>query len=271
MPLSYSECGSYRLLGDEEVDDLLLYPHLEGSHGTVPQTAIDANQRLGYLVESYLACAVGMNAARVEELAAQEEIPSLKELGNLGMIDHRHIEQTVVGHGVGSLSVAEGIAHTHRHHLALYLVIIDTQTHLILQTLEYHEDKGEDERQGARTQELARLAAHIHDGGNKSHVDAVEEVAVASLAMPVAIVDATNVNPAHTALTEPVDSLLDLALTETPVMGKVIHRTIGDYTERDALAHLGVKLHQAVDGIVESRVATGDDDSAVTIVDHHLD
>ena len=97
------------------------------------------------LVESYLACAVGMNAARVEELAAQEEIPSLKELGNLGMIDHRHIEQTVVGHGVRSLSVAEGIAHTHRHHLALYLVIIDTQTHLILQTLEYHEDKGEDE------------------------------------------------------------------------------------------------------------------------------
>ena len=54
-------------------------------------------------------------------------------------------------------------------------------------------------------------------------------------------------------------------------MGKVIHRTIGDNTERDALAHLGVKLHQAVDGIVEGRVATGDDDSAVTVVDHHLD
>ena len=114
MPLRYSECGSYRLLGDEKVDDLLLYPHLEGSHGTVHQTAIDANQRLGYLVESYLARAVGMNAARVEELAAQEEIPSIKELGNLGMIDHRHIEQAIVGHGVGSLSVAKGIAHTHR-------------------------------------------------------------------------------------------------------------------------------------------------------------
>ena len=73
MPLRYSECGSYRLLGDEKVDDLLLYPHLEGSHGTAHQTAIDANQRVGYLVESYLARAVGMNAAQGQDRGGAEE------------------------------------------------------------------------------------------------------------------------------------------------------------------------------------------------------
>ena len=46
------------------------------------------------------------------------------------------------------LSISCSIAYTHRHHSTLDNIRIDFHMHLIVQTLEYHQDEGTEKRQG---------------------------------------------------------------------------------------------------------------------------
>ena len=84
----------------------------------------------------------------VKELAFHKEIDTLEELGHLRMGYHRYIEQTIIWDSIRSLSISCSIAYTHRHHSTLDNIRIDFHMHLIVQTLEYHQDEGTEKRQG---------------------------------------------------------------------------------------------------------------------------
>ena len=96
----------------------------------------------------YLSGTVRMHTLMVEELTFHKKIDSLEELGCLRMRYHRHIEQSVIWHSIRSLSISCSIAYTHRHHSTLDNIRIDFHMHLIVQTLEYHQDEGTEKRQG---------------------------------------------------------------------------------------------------------------------------
>ena len=69
---------------------------------------------------------------------------------------------------------------------------------------------------------------------------------------------------------EEVDRLLDLIAVDLPEMREVIHDTIGDHTQRDALPDFLLLHHQTVHRIVQCRVTTYDDNGLIAIIDHHL-
>ena len=77
----------------------------------------------------------------VEELSLHEEIDALEELRHLWMIDHRHIQQSVVWNGIRGLTIACGISYAHGHHLALDDIRINLDVHAIIEALEYHQHK----------------------------------------------------------------------------------------------------------------------------------
>ena len=90
------------------------------------------------------------------------------------------------------------------------------------------------------------------------------------LAMLVCITYATEVYFTDTALFEPFNSLVVVALCKTPEMSKVVHQSVGYDAKRNTLTHLAVCLHKTINSIVESRVATHNDNSFIAIVYHHL-
>ena len=162
----------------------------------------------------HLSGAIRMYALMIQELALHKEIDTLKELRDLWMIYHRHIQQSVIRHTIRSLPIARGIANTHRHHPALDNIRVDLDVHLVVQSLEYHEDKREDKREGAGTEEVMGLSAQVHNGGDKAHIDAVEEVAETLLPLLVGISDASKVYLSDSALLKPSHSLFDIAIVE---------------------------------------------------------
>ena len=89
------------------------------------------------------------------------------------------------------------------------------------------------------------------------------------LTLFVRISDAPQVYLAHTVLDQPVYSILRLAFPEVPIAGKVVHHAVGYHTEGYLVAHLFLRLHQTVDGIVQRRVASHDDDGLVPVVNQH--
>ena len=91
------------------------------------------------------ASAIGENTPVIKNLAFQKQIDAENELSGLRMAHHGNIEQSVIGHGIGSLPVALTIANAHRHHLSFYRLAVDSHIHLVFQPLEAHEDKREDE------------------------------------------------------------------------------------------------------------------------------
>ena len=94
----------------------------------------------------YFASTVRMHALMIEELSLYKEIDTFKKLRHLRVIDHRYIEQSIIWHSIRGLPVARRIAYTHRHYPALNHIRIDMDVHLVIQTLENHQDKREDER-----------------------------------------------------------------------------------------------------------------------------
>ena len=54
-------------------------------------------------------------------------------------------------------------------------------------------------------------------------------------------------------------------------MSKVVHNTIRNYAQYDAVAHFFLLLHQTIDGVVECRIATEDNDGTVSVAYHHTD
>ena len=69
----------------------------------------------------------------VEEFAAHEEVEALDELRHAGMVDDAHVEQSVIRHGVGRLSVACSVADADGHHVALHGVGVYLQVHAVLE------------------------------------------------------------------------------------------------------------------------------------------
>ena len=261
---------TFALLGYEKVYHFLLHAHAERSDGRLHEASVDAHERLVRLDHFHLACTERVNAAVVEELAAHEEVEAFDELRHAGMVDHAHVEQSVIRHGVRRLSVACSVADADGHHVALHGVGVYLQVHAVLESLENHEHERAEERERARTEEVACLSAQVHDGSDESDVDAVEEVAAARLAVLVGVAYAAEVNLAHATLLEPLDGLLVVALAESPEMGEVVHESVGYHAERNGLAYASLGEHEAVDGVVKRRVAADDDNSLVSAIDHHL-
>lgn len=167
------------LFRHKEIHNFLLHGYSERTDGLVHESSVDAHECLACLENLYLACTIRMHTLVVEKLATQEEVEAFEELCHLRVVDHAHVEQSVVGHGVGRLSIAGGVAYAHGHYAALDVVVVDFDVHAILQPLEYHEQEREEERQCARTKIVACLSAQVHYRGYESDVYAVEEIAPA--------------------------------------------------------------------------------------------
>ena len=72
----------------------------------------------------------------IEEFTTNKHVDAFKQLSHLRMINHRDIKQTIVRHGIRSLTVSLTVAYTHGHHLTLYLIGIQTNRHFVVHTLE---------------------------------------------------------------------------------------------------------------------------------------
>ena len=177
----------YGLFWYEEVDDFLLHGDGERSLRCTHQSPVDADKRLTCLHHLHLARTIRMDALIVEEFATHKEIEALEELRHTGMVHYADVQHAVVRHGVRRLSVAGRVADAHRHDVALDVVMIDLYVHAIFQTLENHHYEGEHKRQRTRSEIVAGLTTEVHYGSYQSDVDAVKEVAAASLTLLIGI------------------------------------------------------------------------------------
>ena len=185
------------------------------------------------------------------------------------MVNQRHIEHAIVRHSTGRLPVSRAATDAHGHDLAVDDVAVDADIHLIFHAMENHEENRYNERQRARPQQRASLSAKVHHIGNESYVDTIQEIAMALLPLLIGISDTSQVDAAHAALYQPVDSLLQIALSEIPVACKIVHFAIGNDTQCYLVTLLTIYLHQTIDGIVECGVAAHDNNGFVAIVDEH--
>ena len=113
------------------------------------------------------------------------------------------------------------------------------------------------------------LPAKVHHVGDEPHVDTIEKIAMALFSLFVLITDTAQIYLAHTMLDKPVDSLFQIAFLEVPIAGEIIHGTIWYDAQRNLVTHLLLFLHQTIDSIVQSRIATHHNDGLVTIMDKH--
>ena len=116
------------------------------------------------------------------------------------MIHHADIEQTIIWHCIWSLPIARRVTHTHSHYISLKLVGVYLQVHTIVESLKHHKHKRAKKRQCARSEIVACLSAQIHDGSYQTYVNAVEEIASASITMLIIIANTSKVDAAHAAL-----------------------------------------------------------------------
>lgn len=68
------------------------------------------------LTHNYLTCTIRMNTTMVQETTCYEKPKTTQKLNYLRMIYQRNVKQTVVWHGIWSLSVSRTATDTHRHH-----------------------------------------------------------------------------------------------------------------------------------------------------------
>ena len=135
----------YLLYWYQEVDDFLDDSHLVRSHWRIHQSSINAYQGMRISLHLHFAGTIRMHALMIEELSLHKEIDAFEELRHLRMINHRHIKQSIIRHGIWCLPIARCITDTHGHHPALNHIRIDMDVHLVIQTLENHQDEREDE------------------------------------------------------------------------------------------------------------------------------
>ena len=257
-------------LRNEEIDDLLLHIHPIVADGGFHQPSVDAHHRMFGIFHLHFPGAIGVHAAMVQEATCYQKPDALNQLNHLGMVDHAHVEHTVVRYGIRRLTIAGTTADTDRHHLALYLIAVDLQLHLVLHPMEKHDEERGYKRQGTRAEESARLPAQVHDVCRHADVQAVQEIAVALVAIGIEIADTAKIDLTDAPLDEPVYRLLDIVFVKLPETGEVVHDAIGDHAQGDAVSDGLLLHHQAVHRIVQSRVAAHDDDRLVAIADHHL-
>lgn len=257
-------------LRNEEIDDLLLHIHPKVADGSFHQPSVDAHHRMFGIFHLHFPSAIGVHAAMIQEATRYQKPDALNQLNHLGMVDHTHVEHTVVRYGIWRLTIAWAATDTDRHHLALNHVGIDLQLHLVLHPVEKHDEERGYKRQGTRAEESARLSAQIHDVCCHADIQTVQEIAVALVAIGIEIADTAKVHLADTTLHKPVDRLLDIVVIELPEAGEVVHDTIGDHAQGDAVSDGLLLHHQAVHRIVQGRVAAHDDDRLVAVADHHL-
>ena len=115
------------------------------------------------------------------------------------------------------------------------------------------------------------FSSQIHDGGDESDIDTVEEIATAFLPLLVHIADTTEVNLSDTTFFQRRHRLLDIAVAESPEVGKVVHQSVRNNTQCHIFSFFRIYLHQTVYGIIERRISTNDDNGLITIVDKHSD
>ena len=205
----------------------------------------------------------------VEYFPAIEQIESLEELRHFGVINHRHVEQAVVGHRIGCEPISRGIANGHRHHLAFQLIVVDFEVHLIFQSLEHHFQRRRDHGERIGPQPSRRFPSHVHDRCHKSDIEAVVEIAVAPFALGIGITDTSEVNFPCAPVFQHFHHLVEVIVLDAPEMREIVHLAIGNDPQPYLVACLFVSEHEAVDGIVERRVAPHHDDGLISVVDHH--
>src|SRR3712207_2761522 len=134
------------------------------------------------------------------------------------------------------------------------------QVHHVVHPLKEEKQKRKEEREGTRTQHMPRTTAKIHYIGYQTDIHAIQEIPMAMLGIAVLVADAAQVYLPYPALLQPADGLPYIVLIELPEVGKVIHYAIGNQTEHDTVADGSPFLHQAVNSIVECRIASEDND-----------
>ena len=115
------------------------------------------------------------------------------------------------------------------------------------------------------------FSSQVHDGGDESDIDTVEEIATAFLPLLVHIADTTEVNLSDTTFFQRRHRLLDIAVAEPPEVGKVVHQSVRNNTQCHLFSFFRIYLHQTVYGIIERRISTNNDNGLITIVDKHSD
>ena len=123
----------------------------------------------------------------IEKLTFHKEIDALKELRHLWVINDGYIQQPIVRYGIRCLPITCGIADANGHHSTFDDIRVDLDMHLVVEALESHEYKGEEERERTGTENMMGLATQVHDSSNQSDVDAVEEIAMTFLSLLVGI------------------------------------------------------------------------------------
>lgn len=186
------------------------------------------------------------------------------------MIHHRYIQQSIIRHGIWRLTITSRIAYTHRHHSASDDIRVDLDMHLVVETLEDHQNKREDERQRSGTEDMMGLATQIHNRSNESDVHTVEEIAQALLPFLVGVSDTSQVYLSHPAFLKPGHRLLYVTVIESPEAGKIIHQAIRNHSQRHFIALGSIHLHQAIDGIIERRISANNHYRLIAIIDKHL-
>ena len=75
------------------------------------------------------------------------------------------------------------------------------------------------------------FSSQVHDGGDESDIDTVEEIATAFLPLLIHIADTTEVNLSDTTFFQRRHRLLDIAVAESPEVGKVVHQSVRNNTQ----------------------------------------
>ena len=142
--------------------------------------------------------------------------------------------------------------------------------HLVVETLENHQNEREDERQRTGTEDMTGLATQIHNRSYESDVHTVEEIAQALLPLLAGVPDTSQVNLSHPALLEPSHRLLHVTVIESPETGEIIHQAIRNHSQRHFIALGSIHLHQTINGIIERRISANNHYRLIAIVDKHL-
>ena len=77
-----------------------------------------------------------MNTSMIQKFTAEEKVYTFKKLGHFGRINYRGVEQTVIGYGVGGLSVSVGIADAYGHDFPLNEILVYANVHVVVHPLE---------------------------------------------------------------------------------------------------------------------------------------
>ena len=118
-------CGWELNLWYDEIEDFLFNGDFIGSYGCVHESSVDTDKRAFCFFDSHLTCAVRVYTFVIENFSAIEQVESFYQLCHLGVVDHRDIKQSVVGHCAGCEPIPLCVSYAHRHHLSIDDICID--------------------------------------------------------------------------------------------------------------------------------------------------